>query len=56
MRISFQILEYRYSMSTCKFSSLITKSCPTSLANLNPFSGPFVVAAQYRPARSIRLD
>lgn len=48
-------LVYRYSISTCKFSSIITKSCPTSLANLNPFSSPLVVAAQYRPARSIRL-
>lgn len=50
-------LVYRYSMSTCKFSSLVTaKSCPASIANLNPLPSPFVVAAQYRPARSIRLD
>lgn len=44
-------------MSTCKFSSLITaKLCPTSIANLNPLSSPLGVAAQYRPARSIRFD
>lgn len=50
-------LVYRYSMSTCKFSSLITaKLCPTSIANLNPLSSPLGVAAQYRPARSIRFD
>lgn len=30
--------------------------CPSSIANLDPLSGPLVIAAQHRPAGTVRLD